>query len=83
MRVKELNECPSVDGGSEWFENMTGKSSYAGTLTFSITPGKPNYNGTILKYYKPQHREYPPNDRMKLDVIRFNSGRCHQFPFIY
>jgi len=37
---RTLMQCPSVDGGSEWFENMTGKSSYAGTLTFSITPGK-------------------------------------------
>ena len=37
---RTLMQCPSVDGGSEWFENMTGKSSYSGTLTFSITPGK-------------------------------------------
>jgi predicted phosphodiesterase len=37
---RTLMQCPSVDGGSEWFENMTGKTSYSGTLTFSITPGK-------------------------------------------
>jgi len=37
---RTLMQCPSVDGGSEWFENMTGRSSYAGTLTFSITPEK-------------------------------------------
>ena len=33
-------QCPSLDGGSEWFENITGKSSFAGTLTFSIISGK-------------------------------------------
>ena len=38
---RTLMQCPSVDGGSDWFENITGKTSYAGTLTFSITPGKP------------------------------------------
>jgi predicted phosphodiesterase len=38
---RTLMQCPSVDGGSDWFENISGKSSYAGTLTFSITPGKP------------------------------------------
>ena len=37
---RTLMQCPSLDGGSEWFENMTGKTSYSGTLTFSITPGK-------------------------------------------
>lgn len=37
---RTLMQCPSVDGGSDWFENITGRSSYAGTLTFSITPGK-------------------------------------------
>ena len=37
---RTLFQCPSLDGGSDWFENITGKSSYAGTLTFSITPGK-------------------------------------------
>ena len=37
---RTLMQCPSLDGGSDWFENITGKSSYAGTLTFSITPGK-------------------------------------------
>ena len=31
-----LIQCPSVDGGSEWFENITGKRSYPGTLTFSV-----------------------------------------------
>ena len=44
-----LMQCPSVDGGSEWFENMTGKSSYAGTLTFSITPGKTQLQWDNLK----------------------------------
>ena len=38
---RTLMQCPSVDGGSEWFENISGKNSYAGTLTFSITPEKP------------------------------------------
>ena len=38
---RTLMQCPSVDGGSDWFENISGKSSYAGTLTFCITPGKP------------------------------------------
>jgi len=37
---RTLMQCPSVDGGSDWFENITGRSSYAGTLTFSITPGQ-------------------------------------------
>ena len=37
---RTLMQCPSIDGGSEWFENMTGKTSYSGTLTFSITPEK-------------------------------------------
>ena len=37
---RTLMQCPSLDGGSEWFENLTGKSSFAGTLTFSITDGK-------------------------------------------
>ena len=46
---RTLMQCPSVDGGSEWFENMTGKSSYAGTLTFSITPGKPQLPWDNLK----------------------------------
>jgi len=32
-----LIQCPSVDGGSEWFENITGKRSYPGTLTFSVS----------------------------------------------
>jgi len=38
---RTLMQCPSVDGGSDWFENISGKTSYAGTLTFSLTPGKP------------------------------------------
>ena len=46
---RTLMQCPSVDGGSEWFENMTGKSSYAGTLTFSITPGKTQLQWDNLK----------------------------------
>ena len=46
---RTLMQCPSVDGGSEWFENMTGKSSYAGTLTFSITPGKTQIQSDNLK----------------------------------
>jgi len=46
---RTLMQCPSVDGGSDWFENMTGKSSYAGTLTFSITPGKPQLPWDNLK----------------------------------
>ena len=46
---RTLMQCPSVDGGSEWFENMTGKSSYAGTLTFSITPGKTQLQSDNLK----------------------------------
>ena len=33
-------QCLSMDGGSDWFENLTGKSSFSGTLTFSITVGK-------------------------------------------
>jgi len=37
---RTLMQCPSLDGGSEWFENITGKSSFAGTLTFSIISGK-------------------------------------------
>jgi predicted phosphodiesterase len=37
---RTLMQCPSLDGGSDWFENITGKSSFAGTLTFSITDGK-------------------------------------------
>ena len=37
---RTLMQCPSLDGGSDWFENLTGKSSFAGTLTFSITDGK-------------------------------------------
>ena len=37
---RTLMQCPSLDGGSDWFENLTGKSSFAGTLTFSITNGK-------------------------------------------
>ena len=37
---RTLMQCPSLDGGSDWYENITGKSSYAGTLTFTITPGK-------------------------------------------
>lgn len=32
-----LIQCPSVDGGSEWFENITGKRSFPGTLTFSVS----------------------------------------------
>tara|TARA_B100001996_G_C18668617_1_gene595810 strand:- start:1226 stop:2440 length:1215 start_codon:yes stop_codon:yes gene_type:complete len=32
-----LIQCPTVDGGSDWFENMTGKKSYSGTLTFSVS----------------------------------------------
>ena len=46
---RTLMQCPSVDGGSEWYENMTGKSSYAGTLTFSITPGKTQLQWDNLK----------------------------------
>ena len=32
-----LMQCPTVDGGSEWFENITGKKSFSGTLTFSVS----------------------------------------------
>ncbi len=46
---RTLMQCPSVDGGSEWFENISGKSSYAGTLTFSITPDKPQLQWDNLK----------------------------------
>ena len=46
---RTLMQCPSVDGGSEWYENMTCKSSYAGTLTFSITPGKTQLQWDNLK----------------------------------
>ena len=37
---REIPENMQLDGGSDWFENLTGKSSFAGTLTFSITDGK-------------------------------------------
>ena len=46
---RTLMQCPSVDGGSDWFENITGKSSFAGTLTFSITPNKPQLPWDNLK----------------------------------
>ena len=46
---RTLMQCPSVDGGSEWFENISGKSSFAGTLTFSITPGKSQLHWDNLK----------------------------------
>jgi len=29
-------QAPSVDGGSEWFESLSGKNSFSGTLTFTI-----------------------------------------------
>lgn len=31
-------QCPTQDGGSEWFENATGASSSTGTLTFVCGP---------------------------------------------
>jgi len=31
-------QCPTQDGGSEWFENMTGSNSTTGTLTFVCGP---------------------------------------------
>ena len=46
---RTLMQCPSVDGGSEWFENISGKNSYSGTLTFSITPGKEQMQWDFLK----------------------------------
>jgi predicted phosphodiesterase len=33
---RTLMQAPSVDGGSEWFENISGKNSFSGTLTFTI-----------------------------------------------
>ena len=33
---RTLMQAPSVDGGSEWFENLTGKNSFAGVLTFTV-----------------------------------------------
>ena len=42
-------QCPSIDGGSDWFENISGKSSFAGSLTFSITPDKPQLPWDNLK----------------------------------
>jgi predicted phosphodiesterase len=29
-------QCPTMDGGSEWFEDLTGTSSRTGTLTFVV-----------------------------------------------
>ena len=46
---RTLMQCPSVDGGSDWFENISGKSSFAGSLTFSITPDKPQLPWDNLK----------------------------------
>ena len=37
---RTLMQAPSVDGGSEWFENLTGKNSFAGVLTFTIKNNK-------------------------------------------
>jgi len=33
---RTLMQAPSVDGGSDWFENISGKNSFSGTLTFTI-----------------------------------------------
>ena len=33
---RTLMQAPSVDGGSEWFESLSGKNSFSGTLTFTI-----------------------------------------------
>ena len=33
---RTLMQCPSVDGGSDWFENISGKNSFSGTLTFTL-----------------------------------------------
>ena len=32
-----LMQCLSMDGGSDWFENLSGKKSFSGTLTFSVS----------------------------------------------
>ena len=33
---RTLMQAPSVDGGSEWFESLSGKNSFSGTLTFTV-----------------------------------------------
>ena len=33
---RTLMQAPSVDGGSEWFANLTGRNSFSGVLTFTI-----------------------------------------------
>ena len=29
-------QAPSIDGGSDWFEQISGKNSFSGTLTFTV-----------------------------------------------
>ena len=36
-------QCPSLDGGSEWYTNSTGDHSGPGTLVFTISAQKENY----------------------------------------
>ena len=33
---RTLMQAPSIDGGSTWFENISGKNSFAGVLTFTV-----------------------------------------------
>tara|TARA_B100000029_G_C17591350_1_gene962604 strand:+ start:772 stop:1992 length:1221 start_codon:yes stop_codon:yes gene_type:complete len=33
---RTLMQAPSIDGGSDWFEQISGKNSFSGTLTFTV-----------------------------------------------
>jgi hypothetical protein len=46
LRIQDLGaywwfQCPSLDGGSKWFEDSAGKWSTPGVLTFVVTQASP------------------------------------------
>jgi predicted phosphodiesterase len=39
MGARTFMQCPALDGGSEWYTNLTGASSRDGVLSFVVSPG--------------------------------------------